>query len=158
MFCPNCGNKNVESQNFCRACGLGLEKIAESLVEQLPTVAVQSLQERKEKLERLGMASLSVFGLGLFGFLLYGIFSKLILTQGPLIAVLAVLAAIIFIGSGLAAVFLFAKANELKEAAGKRQIDRSSDPTGKLLDPPQQPVFSVADRTTNLLPGDAKKK
>ena len=158
MYCPNCGNKNAESQNFCRACGLGLEKIAESLVEQLPTVAVQSLQERKEKLERLGMASLGVFGLGLFGFLLYGLFSKLILTQGPLIAVLAVLAAIIFIGSGLAAVFLFAKANELKEAAGKRQIDRSGDSTGKLLDSPQQPVFSVADRTTNLLPGETRKK
>ena len=121
-------------------------------------MAVKSLQERKEKLERLGMASLSVFGLGIFGFLLYSIFSKLILTQGPLVAVLAVLAAIIFLGSGLASVFLFAKANELKEAAGKRQVSLSSEPTDKLLDPHQPPVFSIADRTTNLLPVDAKKK
>jgi len=57
MYCPNCGNKNADDQNFCRSCGLGLEKIALSLNEQLPTVAVQSLQERKEKLERLGVAS-----------------------------------------------------------------------------------------------------
>ena len=70
MYCPNCGNKNADDQNFCRSCGLGLEKIALSLNEQLPTVAVQSLQERKEKLERLGVALLSVFGLGVFGFLL----------------------------------------------------------------------------------------
>jgi len=146
MYCPNCGNKNGEGQNFCRSCGLGLEKIALSLTEQLPTVAVQSLQERKEKLERLGVAALSVFGLGVFGFLLYSIFSKLLLSQGLLVAVLAVLGAIIFIGSGLASVILFAKAKELKEAAGKRQ-----------LEPTQQPTFSITDRTTNLLPVDAKR-
>ena len=90
--------------------------------------------------------ALSVFGLGVFGFLLYSIFSKLLLSQGLLVAVLAVLGAIIFIGSGLASVVLFAKAKELKEVAGKRQ-----------LEPPQQPTFSIADRTTNLLPVDAKK-
>ena len=147
MYCPNCGNKNADDQNFCRSCGLGLEKIALSLNEQLPTVAVQSLQERKEKLERLGVASLGVFGLGVFGFLLYNVFARLLLSQGLLVAVLAVLGAIIFIGSGLASVILFAKAKELKEAAGKRQ-----------LEPPQQPTFSITDRTTNLLPVDAKKK
>src|SRR4051794_15302480 len=121
MYCPNCGNKNTEGQNFCRSCGLGLEKIAQSLTEQLPTVAVQSLQARSKKLERLGVVSLSVFGLGVFGFLFYNIFVKLMLSQGLLVAVLAVLAAIIFIGSGLTSVVLFAKAKELKEVAGKRQ-------------------------------------
>jgi len=159
MYCPNCGNKNAEDQNYCRSCGLGLEKIALSLTEQLPTVAVQTLQERKEKLERLGMVSLSVFGLGLFGFLLYSIFTKLLLSQGLLVAVLAVLGAIIFIGSGLASVILFAKAKELKEVAGKRPIAFASQSvTNELLEPPQQPVFSIADRTTNLLPVDEKNK
>ena len=157
MFCPNCGNKNAESQNFCRSCGLGLEKIAESLTEQLPTVSVESLQDRKERLERFGMASLSVFGLGIVGFFLYNIFFKLMPVYGPLLASLAVLAAIIFIGSGLASVILFAKAKDLKEAAGTRQLGPSSEPTGKLLESPQQPVFSIADRTTNLLPVDAHK-
>src|SRR5262245_46472078 len=104
MYCPNCGNKNAEGQNFCRSCGLGLEKFAQSLTEQLPTVAVQSLQERKERLERLGVASLSVFGLGVFGFLLYNVFVKLMLSEGLLVAILAVLGTIIFIGSGLTSV------------------------------------------------------
>jgi hypothetical protein len=158
MYCPNCGNKNSERQNFCRSCGLGLEKIAQSLTEQLPTVAVKSLQERKEHLERLGVASLSIFGLGILGFLLYNIFYKLMPTQGALVATLAVLATIVFIGAGLASVVLFAKANELKEAAGKRPIKAPGEPTGKLLESREQPAFSIADRTTNLLPvGEAKK-
>lgn len=157
MYCPNCGNKNAEGQNFCRSCGLGLEKIAESLTEQLPSVTVTSLQEQKEKLERLGVAALSIFGLGIVGFLLYNIFFKLMPVYGPVVASLAVLAAIIFIGSGLASVILFAKAKELKEAAGKRQLDSGRPVTSELLESHQQPVFSIADRTTNLLPVDAKK-
>src|SRR6185503_6526730 len=125
MYCPNCGNKNADDQNFCRACGLSLEKIAQSLSEHLPTVAVKSLQERKDKLERLGLTSLSIFGLGIVGFLLYNIFFKLLPTNGPLIATLAVLGAAIFIASGLASVILFAKAKELKEAAGRPELGPS---------------------------------
>jgi hypothetical protein len=158
MYCPNCGNKNADDQNFCRSCGLSLEKIAQSVSEQLPTVAVRSLQERKDKLERLGMASLSIFGLGIAGLLLYNIFFKLLPTYGPLVATLAVIVAAIFIASGLASVILFAKAKELKEAAGQREIGPPGDPTGKLLESREQPAFSIADRTTNLLPvADAKK-
>jgi hypothetical protein len=103
----------------------------------------------------LGVASLSVFGLGIFGFLLYSIFFKLLLTQGPLVASLAVLGAIIFIGSGLVSVILFAKAKELKEAASKRQLD---SPTRELLESHQQPAFSIADRTTNLLPVEERER
>src|SRR4051812_12462315 len=122
MYCPNCGNTNADGQNFCRSCGLSLEKIAQSLTEQLPTVAIKSLQERKHKLERLGVASLSIFGLGIIAFLLYNIYFKLLPNNGPLLATLAVLGVAIFIASGLASVVLFAKAKELKEAGSKRQL------------------------------------
>jgi hypothetical protein len=65
--------------------------------------------------------------------------------------------AAIFIASGLASVILFAKAKELKEVAGKRPLESPGEPTGKLLDSREQPAFSIADRTTTLLPAaDAK--
>ena len=150
MYCPNCGKQNTDSQNFCRSCGLALERIAQSLNEQLPTVPVRSLQERKNHLEKWGVASLSVFGLGVVGFLFYSVFSSLWLSKGLLVAVLAVLGAALFIGSGLAAVILFAKAKELKEAPGKRQATEASAP-----EPPQ---LSVTDRTTNLLPGNSSSQ
>lgn len=142
-------------QNFCRTCGLGLEKIAQSLTEQLPSVPVRSLQERKERLERLGLASLSVFGVGVAGFLLYSVFIKLMLTEGTLVAVLAVLGTIILLGAGLTSVILFAKAKDLNEATGRRKI-ATGEPTGKLLESHQQPAFSIADQTTNLPGVDAE--
>jgi hypothetical protein len=142
MYCPNCGNKNSDGQNFCRSCGLGLEKIALSLKEQLPTVAVKSLQERKERLERWGVALLSVFGLGLFGFLFYNIFFKLMAAQGALVATLSLLGTALVIACGLGSVIVFAKAKELKEASPKRQV----------LDSRESPPLSITDRTTDLLP------
>jgi uncharacterized membrane protein YvbJ len=157
MYCPNCGNKNSADQKFCRSCGLSLEKSAQSLAEQLPSPSIKSLQERKEKLERLGLASLSVFGLGVVGFILYGVFYEVMLRQGALIAVLAVLGAAIFIGSAITSVILFAKANELKEESAKPRIGSGTTrelpdgTTSKLPDSLDQPRLSVTERTTNLL-------
>ena len=162
MYCPNCGNRNRADQKFCRSCGLGLEKIAHSLTEQLPTKLDESLSERKEKLERLGIAALSVFGVGILSFILYGIFYKLMLTQGTMLAALGVLAAFIILGCGLLSVILFAKANEVKEASAKRRIKAaaelplSADTKDLLPEPLGEPVFSITDRTTDLLLAEKK--
>ena len=163
MYCPNCGNKNSANQKFCRSCGLGLEKVVQSLNEQLPTKFNESLQQRAAKLERLGVAALSVFGLSILGFIVYGVFYKLMLTQGKIIAGLGTLAAIFIVGCGLLSVILFAMANERKEAATKRRVDGPEslkpDPETRdlLTEATPQPVFSVADRTTELLSTEKKK-
>ena len=78
MYCPNCGKQTSADQKFCRSCGLGLEKIALSLNEQVPARMDQSLIARQERLEKLGVGALSVFGLGVLGFLLYAIGQKML--------------------------------------------------------------------------------
>ena len=157
MYCPNCGTKISLDQKFCRSCGLGLVKIAQSLTEQLPTKLDESLQERKNKLERLGVTALSIFGVGVLGFFLYMVGYKLMLAQGKILAALGLLALIVILGCGLLSVILFAKAKEVEDAAGKGRLQPpkempAAEGTGKLL--PESyptPVPSVAEGTTELL-------
>lgn len=158
MFCPNCGAKTSSEQKFCRACGLGLEKIALSLNEQLPTRPDESLLSQKERLERLGMVLLSVFGLGLLTLLVYGVVYKLMLTQGKWLGGLALLGFIIMACCGLLSAIVFAKAKEADDSAGKRRVQKiEPTPTKELLTEGHlEPVTSVTDRTTELLFVDRK--
>ena len=167
MFCPNCGKKDSAAQKFCRSCGLSLEKISQSVVEQLPTKLDQSIEQRTEKLEKLGVVALSVFGAGVLGFIIYGVVVKLMISQGMFITGLAILGLLVMIGCGLASVILFARANELKESVGKRKLEAAKDEspatlsaadTGRLLAEPLTPAFSVTDRTTELLTVEKQKK
>lgn len=157
MYCPNCGNKSSTEQRFCRSCGLGLEKVTQTLVEQLPTKLSESLQERKDRLERLGVAALSVFGLGVLGIILYGIVYKLMMTQGKVMTGLALLGFLVMAGCGLLSVILFAKANEVEQSKTKRVLPVPEDltpsettrellPEGRL-----EQIPSVTEGTTELL-------
>lgn len=154
MYCPNCGSKTSTDQNFCRACGLGLEKIALSLTEQLPTKPNLSLQQQKERFEKLGVGALSVFGLGLLIFIGYAVGYKMLTSDASLLSKLAVIGLVIMIACGFASVILFAKANEVGQEATKRKPQDlpSNESTKELLTEGHfEPVPSVTDRTTELL-------
>lgn len=156
MYCPNCGKQTSTDQKFCRGCGLGLEKIALSLGEQLPARVDQSLRARQERLEKLGVGALSVFGLGILGFLVYAVGKKLLVTGPSLIAILAIVGLVIMFGSGLLSAFLFARAKELGEQASKRQqepgeIDAGASTKELLPEGTFEPVPTVTERTTELL-------
>ena len=160
MYCPNCGKQTSSEQKFCRACGLGLEKIAQSLGEQLPARVDQSLRERQERLEKLGVGALSVFGLGILGLLLYAVAQKLLATGASLIAILAIVGLVIMFGSGLLSAILFARAKELGEEASKRQPqpDELAGSTKELLPEARfEPVPTVTERTTELLFAEKSK-
>jgi hypothetical protein len=160
MYCPNCGTIISSDQSFCRACGLGLEKIAQSLVEQRPNEFEESLQQRKERIERWGVAALSVFGLGVLSIPLYKI--VMMMLEGRVLAGLGFLALMVVLGCGLLAAILFAKANEVGEAKLKGRVGSSAtlsktNTTAKLLPSDQlDPVPSVTDRTTELLFAEKK--
>lgn len=156
MYCPNCGTKTSADQNFCRACGLGLDKIALSLNEQLPARVDRSLLEQKERFEKLGVAALSVFGLGLLSFIVYSIGYKLMISKGDVLTGLAMIGFIIMVVCGLASVVLFAKAKEAGEEASKRKpqqdLSTGSGSTKELLTEGHfEPVPTVTERTTELL-------
>jgi hypothetical protein len=157
MYCPNCSTKISSEQKFCRTCGLGLEKIVQSLSEQLPTRLDETVLARKNKLERLGITASTIFGLGVFGLLLYGVGYKLMLTQGKILAGLGIIGFIVLIASGMGSVILFAKADELKEASGKAQLQKPNElqenqSTANLLTEAQlQPAPTVTERRTELL-------
>lgn len=163
MYCPNCGNKTSTDQKFCRACGLGLEKIAQSLGEQLPARMDQSLSARKERLEKLGVGALSVFGLGVLGFLLYAVAQKLLASQGSLLTILAMIGLVIMLGCALLSVILFARAKELGEQASKRppqpNANELAGSTKELLPEGNfEPVPTVTERTTELLFVERRQK
>ena len=62
MFCPSCGKQNKVGLNYCRNCGLKLEKIVEAVAEQLPSQVDAGFQRRKEKAERGALIHLSIVG------------------------------------------------------------------------------------------------
>ena len=163
MYCPNCGNKTSADQKFCRSCGLALEKVASALSEQLPNSLSESMHEKAERLEKLGVAALSVFGLAILGFIAYGIFFKLMITQGNIMAGLITLGAIFVLACALLSVILFAKANEIKAASSKRKLEEQTKLDGSintrelLAEAADQPTFSVTDRTTELLFAEKRK-
>jgi hypothetical protein len=161
MYCPNCGKQTATDQKFCRACGLGLDKIAQSLGEQLPARVDETLLARKERMEKLGVAALSVFGLGLLSILVYMIGEKL-LAKGNLFEALVILGFAIMFACGLVSVFLFARAKELGDEATKRQLPTSieqNSPTRELLaEGRMEPVPTVTERTTELLFAEKRDK
>ena len=161
MFCPNCGNQNSVDQKFCRSCGLGLQKIAHSLSEQRPTQLNLSLQQKKERFEKMGVVALSIFGGGVAIPILYGIFYKLMWSQGKVLAGLGMLALLLVLASGLISVILFAKANEVVEKPAKEPAlppELGPANTNELPAPGPQPplVRSVVEGTTELLPQKQK--
>ena len=153
MYCPDCGAKTSVDLKFCRSCGLGLEKIAQSLVEQLPT-KLDDLQARKKNLERVARVARNVFLLAILAFWLCVM--SYLLTQGHMLGALVFFGILVFVGCGLLSLYMSEKAAALEKISTKRQIQMpgsaQNGTTGKLLSEEElEPPPSVTERTTELL-------
>jgi cytochrome c biogenesis protein CcdA len=163
MYCPNCSQKNYDQQKFCRKCGMNLERISAALTEQLPERDAD-IERSEARLEVFGNIALIGFGIvilaGAIG-ILYTIITKMILSgTQPLVGVLLA-NFIIFAMLMLAYVVFREDLNERKKRARTVPVPVAEPEievdTNKLLqDPIHEPVPSIVEDTTDLLP--VKKK
>jgi hypothetical protein len=156
MYCPNCGKTNSSEQNFCRSCGLNLEKIAQSILEQLPAGELDKvIQDRRRRADRLikfvAGSAISI----VVASVLWGIIYEIIIVKGE------VLAGSIFL-SFILALILFALLVIYRESllkASRRPFAEQEMPkaTAKLLPESQaQSMASITERTTDLLMAEKK--
>jgi hypothetical protein len=160
MFCPNCGQKNAETQKFCRACGMNFEQTAIALAEQFPGKAGSEIERKEQRLERFGKVVFGGFGIvigvGIIG-LLYAIVKNSILAGNqPLVGVILAL----FVVFAALALTWVVMNEDLKEKRKKRYggvetADQlaAKPVTNKLLNEAEaMAVNSVIEDTTDLLP------
>jgi hypothetical protein len=153
MHCPRCGSDALSGQQFCRSCGLNLEKVTELLAEQPATVGnsnLARLHDRQQKLERwAGMAGLGTFGVILLTLLyvvIYQMILKGMIVPGLLLIVLSIGAAV------MAVLQVYAKSLKQELARGQHALaldPAQPEPINQLAAPPAQ---SVTEHTTELLP------
>jgi len=163
MFCPNCGANNSTEQKFCRACGLNLEKSAESLVEQMPSAQSANLLKQERMLEKFGDFAWGGFGLVIViavGAMIYGIFAKMILTGSNVFFGALLISFIIFGFLSLAYVVI---AEILKEEKQKKSVLKNelgdAEYTAKLLEEKSfEPTASVVENSTELLYAENKTR
>jgi len=156
MHCPRCGTNATAGQQFCRACGLSLEKVAEVLGDELglaPSSRASEaarLRERQQKFENLaGIAGLTIFGLIVL-VLIVAVFSLIILKGGWLIIPGALL---ILVAVGAFAMGVFQTySKSLKAKLEQKPLPPSPEPFSlQSTDNPPTQVNSVTERTTALL-------
>lgn len=151
MYCPNCGKTNSGDQKFCRSCGMQLELVVKSLVEQL-NAPDTSLVEKQRSLDHwitiIAASTISLF----VGAVLWGIIYSIIIVKGEVLAGSIFLAVII----GLVLFGLLVLYRESLAKRSSKQPSLTGD-TAKLLSEPRiEPITSVVEGTTELLTVESK--
>ena len=153
MHCPRCGTNATIGQQFCRSCGLNLEKVSELLGAEVELSSSSDeharLRERQRKFEQWGrIAGLVTFGLILL-LLIVVVFSQMILRGGAIPGLLMILLAI---GAAVMGLFqTYSKSLMAKLANPPRPLDVPGSGETRKLDAYREPAPTVTDRTTELL-------
>jgi len=158
MHCPRCGTNATVGQQFCRSCGLNLEKVAEILGNEPaePSSLVDErarLRARALKFEQWGgIAGLITFGLILL-LMIIVVFSQMIM-KGRAMLIPGLLLILLAIGASVMG-FFQTYSKSLKEKLANPPLPRANELPGsdstKELEAYREPVPTVTDRTTELL-------
>jgi hypothetical protein len=153
MFCPQCGKTNSAEGTFCRSCGLSLDKVKQSLAEQLPEAELDKhLQHRKTQVERILTVVLgSAFTVAVLG-MLWALIYKMIIVKGEVLKGSFLLGLFV---AAVTALLMVIYRESLQESITRRRMSQLSLPeretTAKLPEPSCEPLGSVTERTTELL-------
>ncbi len=154
MFCPNCG-KETNNQNFCRDCGLKVEKIFKVLVKEIEEREKTIVQKRDDLYRRLGYISLSLlFGL-CFGYLFYLAVDYKFLIFGKEVMGVIGLSAMVFLG--LLSLYFFNLPKFLNHEKINEEFSKDNEIgeariTEKLLSEGNfEPLPSVTENSTEFL-------
>ena len=164
MYCPNCGANNTTEQNFCRSCGLNLETIARSLLEQIPSAESASLMRKQKNLEKIGSVGLNglcAVGLVGVGALIYSVLIKFILSGTNIAGGILLIAFFVFAVMLLAYVIYMKSLDENRKLLqlSKRMTPLDDVTTARLLEEkPFEPARSVVENSTELLPIENKTR
>jgi hypothetical protein len=157
MHCPRCGTNATVGQQFCRSCGLNLEKVTELLGEEVElSSSIEErarLRERQRKFEQWGgIAGLVTFGLILLT-LIVVVFSQMILKQRALVipGLILILLAIGAAVMGLFQTYSKSLMSKLANPPRPRAADLPESHETRKLDAYRERVPTITDRTTELL-------
>jgi len=151
MHCPRCGTTASASQQFCRLCGMNLEKIAELIGESSALETRDSQSLRLKELQRKHESWGGIAGLGAFGLSLV-LFIALVVTQmimkGGFLILLGSILILLALAAGVMAYFLVS-ATLLKRKLAEPQLPQPNE--NPIESPMLPPPVSVTEQTTKLL-------
>jgi hypothetical protein len=155
MYCPNCGKATSIEQKFCRACGLSLEKTAQSLVEQHAANDLDKTLQEKQRIVELWIkitvgSSISIVTVAV----LWGIIYGLMISKGQILKGLGFLGFIL--GLITFALLVVYRESLLKKSTGRLPAQTSPLPQAEnnpkpLPEASVEPLSSVTEHTTELL-------
>lgn len=156
MFCPNCGEKIVFEQVYCRSCGMGIGEMSQSLSKYQA-----ELEGKTDWLKRIGLFSIGIVS-GLILLFVFIVFARgFRLSENAGIFFLFSLIAVL---SGIISVLFFEKSKPKKAKSevieNKNYIKPAVESwkTSKQLDESSfQPIGSVTDNTTELFTAKVRR-
>jgi uncharacterized membrane protein YvbJ len=161
MFCPNCGNETNE-QNFCRQCGLRVEKILKLLVKEIEEKEKTDNHKRDDWLRKLGFILLSLcFGICFSLIFFLAAYYKFVIFGQTVMIAISLATAILF--AFLSLIFFnlpkFLKTKQTNEKFTKADEIEEARITDKLLaEGIFNPIPSVTENSTELLFVEKKRQ